>query len=500
MTRVRIPASVRRALAAWVLPALIGLTGAWLALEAFGTSTVTAGPFRVNLDADFGRGVTDIALPPLGELRADTHVGPLHLRTGLQEVDVRALQAELAQGGLEAVADQLETRMLDHLVPFGLRTFALGIGGGLLLGLIAYPRVRRRAEIAALAAVVAVALSLSLAITTFEPRAFLAPSYSGSLELAPKLFGPVEGALEQVGHFRDELRRLVAGAARAYAAVETNPFVSGDEIRVLHISDIHLSTLGMDYAVELARSFDVDVVLDTGDTSSFGTAAESIILDRVPDFERPYVWVRGNHDSPAFQQSVAARRNAVVLDGDIARVGGLVIYGLGDPLFTDERGAPVEDETIAALVRSAGPRIAEDLDDVVPPPDIVAVHDDRMAEAVAGRVPLVVSGHFHRESIEVVSGTIFLEVGTTGGAGPTGFTAEGGLPLSAEILYFRRSQTGEPPSLIAWDVITQLPETGSLQIERHLVTEELGVPSPSPTVTASPATTGSTLSPTSAAP
>ena len=480
---------LRRALTAWVLPALIGVAGAWIALEAFGTSTVTAGPFQVNLDADFGRGVTDIALPPLGELRADTHLGPLHLRTGLLEVDVEALQAELEQGGLEAVADQLETRMLDQLLPFGLRTFALGIGGGVLLGLIAYPRVRRRAEIAAVSAVLAVALSLTLAISTFEPRAFLAPSYTGSLTLAPKLFGPVEGALEQVGHFRDELRRLVAGAARAYAAVETNPFVAGDEIRVLHISDIHLSTLGMDFALELARSFEVDVVLDTGDTSSFGTAAESIILDRVPEFERPYVWVRGNHDSFSFQAAVAAKRNAVVLDGDIARVSGLTIYGLGDPLFTGERGAPVEGETIANLVRSAGLRIARDLEATAPPPDIVAVHDDRMAESVAGTVPLVVSGHFHREAIEVVNGTIYLEVGTTGGAGPTGFTAEGGQPFSAEILYFRRSETGEPPTLIAWDVITQLPATGSLQIERHLVAEELGTPSPSPTVTVTPTAT-----------
>ena len=29
------------------------------------------------------------------------------------------------------------------------------------------------------------------------------------------------------------------------------------------------------------------------------------------------------------------------------------------------------------------------------PIELVAVHDDRMAEAVAGRAPVVVSGHFH---------------------------------------------------------------------------------------------------------
>ena len=107
---------------------------------------------------------------------------------------------------------------------------------------------------------------------------------------------------------------------------------------------------------------------------------------------------------------------------------------------------------------------------------------------MAGMVPLVLSGHFHENRDEVIDGTLYLRVGTTGGAGPTGFTAEGDVPFSAEVLYFRAHVSGDGMQLVAWDVVTQFPETGSLEIERHLASD-VGV-SPSPSVPGPP-----TLSP-----
>ena len=151
---------------------------------------------------------------------------------------------------------------------------------------------------------------------------------------------------------------MVAGAARAYAAVEANPLGRGDEIRVLHISDIHLSTLGYDFAQELATSFDVDLVIDSGDTTSFGSPNEEFILSEIPDFDLPYVWVRGNHDARSLQDAIEDVDGTVVLDGDVAEVEGLTIYGLGHPFFTDERGAPAEDEDVEALVAAAAEEVA----------------------------------------------------------------------------------------------------------------------------------------------
>ena len=470
-----------------LVPLLVGIAGAALALQAFGRTSVAAGPFQIQLEADFGRGVTDISLPPLGRLRADTHTAPLHLRASLREVDVEDLRDGIRRG-LDSVAAEVERETIDAADRFAALVVLVGIAGAAALGLFVFRNRWHEVLRATVAGLLAVVGSVVFTAASFDTAAFQAPTYSGSLELVPQLFGPIEGTIARFGYFREQLRRVVAGAARAYDAVESNPLGRGDEVRVLHISDIHLSTLGMAFARELSESFDVDLVLDTGDLSSFGTAGDELIISDVPRFGRPYVFVRGNHDSPTFQAEVAAQPNATVLDGEVRDVGGLAIYGLGDPHFTSERGAPESDEEIVELVESAGPVVLEDVTVAGRPPDIVAVHDHRMAEPAAGAVPLVVSGHFHRQRVEVIDGTIFLEVGTTGGAGPTGFTEEGDDPFQAEVLYFRPDVDGRM-QLVAWDVVTQFPQTSSLEIERHLPSEVLDAaetPTPTPTGTEVP--------------
>jgi predicted phosphodiesterase len=462
-------------------PILIGVAGAAIALQAFAKTTIEAGPFEVQIETDFGRSVTDISLPPLGTLRADTHAAPLHLRASLKEVDVEALQDGLRRG-IDSVAAEVEHNTLDAVGRFAGWVILVGVAGAAALGLIAFRNRWTSVLRATAAGLLAVVLSVAFTAMSFDASAFQAPSYTGSLRLVPQLFGPVQGAIERVGYFRDELRRVVAGAARAYAAVESNPLGRGDEVRVLHISDVHLSALGYGFAQELARSFDVDFVIDTGDTTSFGAPNEEVILPEITRFKLPYVWVRGNHDSADFQDAVARLDGAVVLDGNTAEVDGFTIYGLGHPYFNEQRGTPVGDEDVVALVEAAAVRVVADVNALLEPPDIVLVHDDRMAAGVAGTVPLVLSGHFHSNRDEVIDGTLFLRVGSTGGATPTGFTEEGDVPFSAEVLYFRGDGDGGM-HLVAWDVVTQFPETGSLQIARHLASD-VGV-SPSPSLPAS---------------
>ena len=482
MATATVPAMSRMPRWAQVVgPVLIGIAGAAIALQAFAKTTVDAGPFEVQFEADFGRSVTDISLPPLGRLRADTHVAPLHLRASLKEVDVEALQEGLRRG-IDSVAGEVELSIVDAAGRFAGLVILVGVAGAAVLGLIAFRNQWIAVLRATLAGLLAVVLSIGFTAMSFDASAFQAPSYTGSLRLVPQLFGPVQGAIERVGYFRDELRRVVAGAARAYAAVESNPLGRGDEIRVLHISDVHLSTLGYGFAQELARSFDVDLVVDTGDTTSFGAPDEEFILPEITRFELPYVWVRGNHDSAAFQDAVARLDGTIVLDGDVAEVEGFTIYGLGHPYFNEQRGTPVGDEDVVVLVEAAAERVAADVSALAEPPDIVLVHDDRMAAGVAGTVPLVLSGHFHNNRDAVIDGTLFLRVGSTGGATPTGFTAEGDVPFSAEVLYFRGDGDGGM-HLVAWDVVTQFPETGSLEIARHLASD-VGV-SPSPSLPAS---------------
>jgi predicted MPP superfamily phosphohydrolase len=284
---------------------------------------------------------------------------------------------------------------------------------------------------------------------------------------------------------REGLEQAVEGAVGAYTSLQLRPGLDDGGARVLHISDIHTSPLGMDFAQQVARGFDVDLVIDTGDLTSFASPVEGLIVDRIPGFGRPYVYVRGNHDTGSIQARVEATPNGIILDGGTATIDGLTIYGLGHPAFAPAQGYRVDDEEFAEEARSAGEVIRADLEVATEPVDIVAVHDDRMAEAVAGRVPLVVSGHFHETGARVVDGTLYLRIGTTGGSGAGVFRGLEEIPFSAEVLYF---SAGPDPELVAYDVIEQMPDSGSLTVHRVYVVEEYGELTPSPAVVPTGAT------------
>jgi predicted phosphodiesterase len=481
--------------AAWfaraiLLPVLIGLGGAWVGLTIGGHRTVTLGPFQVQMQGNFGRGDTVIRLPPFGSLSADTHRAPLHITATLQDVDIEKLTNTVSKQGVTALVDQTQQSALDVIEPFAMRLFLVAMAGALVAALVVFRGRWRPVLIATLAAFVLVGGSEVTAYASFRPAAFTQPKFSGSLILAHQLLGPVEQATGRLQDFTDELSRIVAGAAKVYGSISTFPGSTTGEIRVLHISDIHDSPLGMAFAGELASSFDVDFVIDTGDITSFGTPAENIITSSIPSFGMPYVFVRGNHDSLGLQEAISRLKNVVVLDGTSTTIDGLEIYGRGDPAFTPNKLAALDDAQVAATVRAESPTVDAEVAALPRLPDIVAVHDDRMTQDLAGTIPLVISGHFHVTKSYVVRGTQYLQVGSTGGAGANVFTEVGGIPLQAQILSF---VPGDPPRLIAYDDIQQSPETGSLTVTRHVIQEGVGAlvltpppPSPSGAVSVSP--------------
>jgi predicted phosphodiesterase len=462
-------------------------------MAAFGAAGTTMGPFDVRLHAGFGRSVTDLEIPPFGKITADTHAAPLRITATLVDVGVPELSSSIASEGTSGIASDVERDAVARIRPFALRLFGVAVAGGLIAGVVVFRTAWRPVAIAVFSTVALVGGSELVAWSTYHTDAFATPTFHGSLALAPKLIGPVEQASSRIEDFRAELEHVVNGAAQAYSSIRTASTDGSDVVTVLHISDIHLSPLGQAFARQVARGFGADVVVDTGDLTSFGTPPEDFVLRDIRSLGIPYVFVRGNHDSLALQAAMERIPNAVVLDGQTRTVDGITIYGLGHPVFTPSQGAPTDDRAFAAAARAAGERVAADVAALPEPPDIVAVHDDRMAQSVAGRVPLVISGHFHQEGVAVEHGTLYLRVGSTGGSGFNVFTQPGGVPLSAEVLYF---QGGSEPKLIAYDVIDQSPESGSLTVDRHVVRQEFGdlVPSPPPSVSATSSASASTPS------
>src|SRR5919199_1201539 len=152
----RVPARARSLGVRWILPALLGIGGAAIGTASFGRASESLGPFDVTLGARFGRGVTDVELPPLGHLTADTHDAPLRLSATLTEVDVRSLQSYLRDHSLDQLASAIETSAERSLVPFAARTLAVGLAGATALGLVTYRRNVRPILVAAVAGVVVV--------------------------------------------------------------------------------------------------------------------------------------------------------------------------------------------------------------------------------------------------------------------------------------------------------------------------------------------------------
>src|SRR6266542_2482430 len=126
-------ADVRRRLRPAV-PLVVGLAGAWLGMAVWGASRVDMGPFVVRLDTQFGRGVTDIVLPPLGHLTANTHSAPLRLNATLLDVRIIELTRDLSAGGIDGLVARVQADSVHALPMHAFRTIAVAGLGALILG------------------------------------------------------------------------------------------------------------------------------------------------------------------------------------------------------------------------------------------------------------------------------------------------------------------------------------------------------------------------------
>jgi predicted phosphodiesterase len=244
----------------------------------------------------------------------------------------------------------------------------------------------------------------------------------------------------------------VSNLSELYAVTSNLPvFTAGDEtVRVLHVSDLHLNPGAFDVIRSVVTQFQVDVVIDTGDLTDFGSAAESRYVGQIPSIGAPYVYVRGNHDSSATQASVAALPDATVLDGpEVVEVAGIRFLGQGDPRFTPDKSTRDDDADDDVLL-AVGRTMARSARTAVDPPHVVAVHDPVSAQPLLGVSPLVLAGHTHRREDVEQDGTLLVVQGSTGGAGLRALEGEEPTPITMTVLYL------EPASgqLQAYDDIT----------------------------------------------
>ena len=477
--------SHRRRLLLAVELAGVGLLGAMLAVAVAGSVTREVGPFSADLSLHPSlSGGTEVAVPPLGQLQLDTHDGPVKL-----EVRINQLRPDAARSiatnpnalrGLGAeVNDDLRTGVRDLL----LRTALVTVVGAAALGLLVFRQLRRTLAAAA-SGVAALWVIGGVTALTADSRSLAEPKFTGLLASAPGAVGDVRDILASVDAYGVQLGRLVVNVTDLYAVTSgLETFVPDDgTLRVLHISDLHLNPTSYGIVESVVEQFNVDVVVDTGDSTDLGTSAELPYLDAIGGLDTPYVWIRGNHDSRLVQAAVARQPNTTVLDGpEVVEVAGVRFLGQGDPRFI--RDSETRGEAPPEVLEVVGEQLREAYDEAEDPPDLVLTHDPATSGPLLGGPPVVLAGHTHERRVETEDGTTLLVQGSTGGAGLRALRGEGATPVTLTVLYLDR----DDQSLQAYDDIT-LGGVGQsdARISRTVVVDEdegdATEPTPSPAV------------------
>lgn len=440
-------------------------------LSAFGEMKANFGPFALRLTFDWGwPGESRLVIPPLGEIKAFTHRGPVILSATLDRIDLSLLQHELLgvtvtsqyfEGFLQAIRKSLSF----FLVKLCLVGGVAGLATTLLLGERRFARLWRMATAGALS----VLLLMGVVLLTFDEGALNNPRYEGALEAAPWLLSLIDQGLTRLPEFSEQLSLVAGNLNSVFAQVDTlAPLAKVDgELKVLHVSDLHNNPAAVEIIRRVIDGFGVDLVIDTGDLTDYGTKLEAGINQQIDNLGVKYLFIPGNHDSPEVVARLRRYKNVIVMTERIYETDGLTIMGWADPaasdpskliLGDDEQAAAAEE--LAAALESSGRKI-----------DILAVHNRKAAALVEGRVPVILHGHTHQAGINENGGSVIVNAGTTGAAGLRGLTSDAP-PYSLALLRFNRVE-GEY-QLVAVDIIRLYNLHGKFSLERKVIDRPAG--------------------------
>ena len=457
-----------RRLAILVWPAL-ALLGAVASVASLGLQPPTAGhvgPGEVEVGVRWDtHGRTRVGLPPLGAVSARTHGTPLGVEARIDRLDVAGLQRLVGADDPEA---RLRHSVADDVPPLirelAIRTLVASLVVGAVAGAL-LPRRRWRGALAGGAgALLATGALLTQTWRSYDHSAFDNPRFEGALEQAPDILRTVQRHVRSFEDVRGRVDAISRQVANLYASAALPADEPADDVAILHVSDIHLNPLGLEVAARLARQFAVDAVLDTGDLTSFGLPVEARIGRLLSDMPVPYYFVPGNHDLPAVRQALGAVPNVTLVDGRTVDIAGVRVLGVGDPTFTADN--KVSSEEAGDVKRQAAPGVVRLA--AAQRPDVVAVHDARLAGGMRGTVPLVVAGHLHRRTSRERDGTLYLTVGSTGATGLGSFTVTATLAYEAEVLHFSAGR------LTAVDYVSLTGTSGDFKVDRRI----MGAPPP----------------------
>jgi predicted phosphodiesterase len=434
---------------------------------------------KVTLAADGG---TSLLIPPIGRLFFKTHQTPWQIIITLNEIDLNRLEKQLdnippRQQWLDLLQKELQQAIF---LLFAL-VFLAGLGGGCLVLIFfrIYPTHFRFWQGIGLTFLM-IGLLIGSTAWTYDRTAIQRPQYQGVLAAAPWAMNLISMGLDNVEVIGNNLKTISQSLAMLNIQASQTGSLSNleSDLSILHVSDIHNNPAAFELISQLIDTFKVQLVIDTGDLTDYGTAIESEIVKKIETFKLPYLFVPGNHESPLIVKRLQQLKNVKIINEAPLEYHGLTIVGVADPAAVDYSSDTASDTIMVQTQREFTQKISA----ASPPPDLVVVHNRLMAEKLIGIVPLILHGHDHQYRITRQNGTLLVDGGTTGAAGLRGLT-KSGAPYSASILYWKKDSQGKL-RLHAIDSLKINGIQGKFSLERHTYPEES--PTPSQAATASP--------------
>ncbi|MGI5922028.1 MAG: metallophosphoesterase family protein [Syntrophomonadaceae bacterium] len=456
----------------WYLPLLIitSIAGAVLAVYLFGAMgfSLQGLDVRVNLvPAVPGR--TTLELPPFGKISAATHQTPAEICIRLEQVETDTIKNNWIQStDRQKVLGRLQKGLPDMAVSFGLRQILLGAAGAFVLVLLLW-RVRLWAAVwSGLGGALVIAVLVGTIFTGYHPEAFREPEYTGAISMAPGAIKVANDTLSQLDQVRDHTSTVVTNIKALFANADSlmvlgKPDQEKDTVKILLVSDLHSNPVGVEFIKTMAKDFEVDYLINAGDLTDFGSPLEADVTKGLGEIPVPQFFAAGNHDTPEISQFIANLPNSYVLNGQTMTLKGIKILGLPDPLSgspaVEAKDRQEEDRILNIQAASLQQAIKQQ-----GTPDILVVHNPRVARRFAGSVPVVVTGHTHSLSLSQKGKSVIINPGTTGASGLRGFYSETGTPYSSVIIYLKPS-TGP----LAADIIKYDPTSRQFLLERQLI-------------------------------
>ncbi len=424
------------------LPVLFVFIGLILFINLLSSTDFRLLSVIVNLKVDLGYpGQTRIVLPPVGQISAPTHWLPVRLSLELKSVDLSLLRTLVFSPTVSSdlVLDQMRASAVQILLYFGLKLVGLGIAGSMFFLYLVGLREPKRLLRGGLFGALIVLFLIMFLYGIYDMNAFERLEYEGMIEAAPWVLNLAWEAFGQVEELGERVQVLASNLYSLLQRVENlGPLgLVKAEVLVLHVSDIHNNPVAYSFAKQVVNSFPVDLIMDTGDITDWGTALEVEIMGRITELEVPYLFVTGNHDSPEVLRMMSTIDNAVLISHEEKTISGLRIAGTGDLVADTYLATPASSAELEAYAQEINALWAG----VERRPDIFMVHNHRVAEALEpGLFPVVAYGHTHLWGVQERGGTVYSNAGTTGAAGLRGFQGREPLPYSLSLLYFTRDE------------------------------------------------------------